>query len=68
MFNVNRGHMAAAGNYSGNIAEKFLTVKLNLFSLALLIYCHKMEPIMEEFGILSKDIQEIWQSMVSVTL
>ena len=35
MFNVNRGHMAPAGNYSGSIAEKFLTVTFDLFSLAL---------------------------------
>ena len=68
MFNLNRGHMAPAGNYSGSIGEKFLTVIFDIFSLVLLTSCLRMEQIMEAFGTLFRGIPEGWLSMDFVTL
>jgi len=51
--------MAAAGNYSGSEAEKFLTVVLGIFSSPLPISSLRMGPITVEYGILFKDIPEI---------
>jgi hypothetical protein len=47
--------MAAAGNYSGSEAEKYLTVNQTTFSLLLPTSYPRTAPTMEEFGTPSSD-------------
>lgn len=55
---LNRGHMAAAGNYSSDEAAKFETVPSISFSSPTLILSLRTAPTMEASGILSKDTLE----------
>lgn len=55
---LNRGHMAAAGNYSGSEAAKFETVQSMSCSSPMLTLSLRTAPITEAYGILSKDTLE----------
>ena len=66
-FRYTRGHMAAAGNYSGNQEMKLSTVFFQLSSFLMLIQYLSMKATMQEFGTLSNDTPVFFWNKTNVT-